>query len=78
MMKSSIFYLRLAFHDENAKDILIGLKNSNISKKWLKNLREALHYQEYAIYAKPIPIIEGIVEILDDEKNTINLHKRKM
>ena len=50
------------------KDVIIATKQSVTHKRWLKNFRIAIKYQQFIMYIKPITAADQVIEILDDQK----------
>lgn len=76
-MKSSLFYFTVVMKDDQ-KDIILAAKNGIIARRWVRNFKIAVKYQEFILFIKPISAADQVVEILDDEKGEVVLHKRKV
>ena len=58
--------------------MIFALKHEKTYEKWLNNIHFAVECVENAQLFKPIAIKDQVVEMINDDKNEIILHKRKI
>lgn len=67
LMSSKMEYFRIVLEgSKDEKEIMLGVKNEKIYKKWLRSLDLAIKYNRYVIFIKPTPANEQVIELLDD------------
>lgn len=76
-MKDSYFYLKILFKSSEKKDLTIALRHEKTYNRWFGNLNQALHNIEHSALVKPVPLCDQVIEVLNDETNTISFHRRK-
>ena len=59
------------------KALLLAVKHEPLCKRWIKTIRNAKLYLEFAVFNKPVPASEQVVEIFNDETGHTTLYKRK-
>lgn len=56
---------------------MIALKHEKTFNRWFNNLSQAIHNSEHSTLLKPVPVSEQVVELINDETNSISFHRRK-
>lgn len=49
-----------------------------VGKRWVESLRKCVHYCKSLKEKSNVPIIDQLIEVLDDAQNTVNVHKHKI